>query len=90
MEENENQNNTPQSSQSSSAKTAGVLLGLFLSLIGLVIGLLIYTDEKERKEFLSGWIIGFVIEIAVASIIWIVTYVSALNAITNAFNSYGY
>ena len=88
MEENENQNNTPQSSQSSYAKTAGVLLGLFLSLIGLVIGLLIYTDEKERKEFLSGWIIGFVIEIAVASIIWIVTYVSALNTINSILNSY--
>lgn len=88
MEENENQNNTPQSPQSSSAKTAGVLLGLFLNLIGLVIGLLIYTDEKERKEFLSGWIIGFVIDIAVAAIIWIVTYISALNTINSLLNSY--
>lgn len=71
--------NSTQSDSDGVPKTGiGVLLGLFLGVIGLVIGLVLYPNGSvERKTFLKGWLIAFVISL-VAGIILGVIYFSAI------------
>ena len=55
------------------SKTAmGVILSLFLGLIGLVIGLALYQGY-ERETFLKGWMIPFIIELVIGTIICMVS-----------------
>ena len=49
-----------------SRKGMGIFLSLILGVIGLVIGLLMYDDTcGERSTFIRGWVIGFIIQIAI-------------------------
>lgn len=59
---------------SKNKKTVGVLLGLFLGLLGLLIGICFYPyNSEERKTFMSGWLIGFVISLLIG-VIFIILY----------------
>ncbi|MBE5756728.1 MAG: zinc ribbon domain-containing protein [Clostridiales bacterium] len=54
------------------AKRIGTICGLFLGLIGLIIGLVKY-DGYEQKEFLSGWLTAFFIELGIAVLLVIIS-----------------
>ena len=50
-----------------SKKGRGLLLGFFLGIIGLVIGLCLYKEgTEERKTFMNGWVISFIVYICVS------------------------
>ncbi len=55
-----------------SKKGIGVLFGFFLGLIGLIIGMCIYKEgTEERKTFMNGWVISFIITMVISVIIGI-------------------
>lgn len=60
--------NEPLSNDYSKSKTGiGVLCGLFLGIIGLIIGICIFPENTEsRRTFIKGWIITFVVSIALS------------------------
>lgn len=65
----------------------GVLMGLFLGIIGLIIGIVIYPqDTIARKTFLKGWGIAFGISMCVLVVIYIIVYVSTMNAISTMYD----
>ncbi len=67
----------------------GVLCALLLGLIGLLIGYLLYKDRKleyEWQTFLKAWIWTYVIEIAIAILIFSF-YLFALNSSISTMNS---
>lgn len=60
----------------------GALLGVFLGIIGLVIGLCLYpADTIERKTFLKGWAIAFVITIVLVIILYFAVFASVLGVL---------
>jgi len=59
----------------------GVLCGL-IGLIGLIIGICIFPEGTlARKTFMKGWLITFLVSIAIFIVIFIIYYVSMLNLI---------
>lgn len=52
-----------------SKKLIGFLLGWFLTFIGLF-GLCDCKSEQEKKDFMNGWIIAFIIQIIVILIMY--------------------
>ena len=68
-------------SDGTSKKGLGFVLGFFLGLIGLIIGLCMYDSTSvERKTFMKGWLISFIISIAL-SVIGVIIYFAALGSV---------
>ena len=66
-------------SSGKSKKGMGVLSGMFLNVIGLVVGLCLYeSDTTERKTFVKGWTIGFVLEIVAVIVMYAIIFGFAL------------
>lgn len=64
-----------------SKKGMGLLLGFLLGLIGLIIGICMYHEgTEERKTFMNGWIISFVINICI-SVVFSIIYVISLGSL---------
>ena len=58
-------------SSGKSKKGPGVLSGMFTGVIGLVIGMCLYeSDTVERKTFMKGWTIGFVLDIVAVCVFY--------------------
>ncbi|MGN0960903.1 MAG: hypothetical protein ACI4PF_01740 [Christensenellales bacterium] len=74
-----------------SKKGLGVVLGLFLNILGLLFALLFKKGSNERKTFIKGWLIGFIISIVVCCllvagyfIMVVVVFKGIANGIQNA------
>ena len=53
----------------------GVLFALLLGLIGLLIGVIIYPERTiARKTFMKGWLITFIISIALVVVAYVAVY----------------
>lgn len=78
-----------QNNSSGESKTGvGALLGFFLGIIGLIVGLLLYKDGTiERKTFIKGWAIAFVISAVVALIIYGI-YMATVAGMVASYSSY--
>ena len=74
--------NKPTTKLSGESKTGiGALLGIFLGLIGLIIGLCMYpNDSIERKTFMKGWAIAFIISAVLCIILYVTVFASILGA----------
>ena len=67
-----------------SKKGLGFLLGFFLGIIGLIIGICMYDSAStERKTFVKGWTIAFIIGISI-SIISTIIYFAALGSVVGS------
>lgn len=56
-----------------SKKGLGILFGFLLGIIGLIIGICMYQEgTEERKTFMNGWVISFVIYICISVVIGII------------------
>lgn len=70
--------------EGTSKKGIGFLLGFFLGIIGLIIGICMYeSDSTERKTFIKGWLIAFIIGM-VLSVISVIIYFAALGSIVGS------
>lgn len=54
----------------------GALSGFFFGILGLL-GLLLFYDQSEKDEFMSGWWIGFIIRIVIYVILLTAVFCSA-------------
>lgn len=60
-------------------KLIGFLLGFFFGLLGLF-GMLMYDNKEDKDEFLSGWLISFVINVVII-FIFVVYYFSLIGSL---------